>query len=348
MPSLRTLATDWLDAGRRAVVVEVVEARGSAPREAGTRMLVSADDTAGTIGGGHLELKAIDEAREMLRCDDLTPRNRHYPLGPALGQCCGGAVTLMLSALDRTALDAWPDTVPRFHLQLYGAGHVGRAIARALAPMNVRVDWIDEREDEFPASLVDGAAVPWPSHIRAISIDGVEGEVANAPPGAFYLVLTHRHDLDLRIAEAILRRADFGFFGLIGSKTKRRQFIRRFEDRGIAASSVARMTCPIGLPGIDGKEPETIAAAVVAQLLMVSSTQGEVVVESQRHAACHLPDSTQPRQTDAHRPLIEHHAPARGEGQASAEKRAVLEATGGRQARSTGDTQMVAASHRDE
>jgi len=289
MPSLRTLATDWLDAGRRAVVVEVVEARGSAPREAGTRMLVSADDTAGTIGGGHLELKAIDEAREMLRCDDLTPRNRHYPLGPALGQ-------------------------------FYGAGHVGRAIARALAPMNVRVDWIDEREDEFPASLVDGAAVPWPSHIRAISIDGVEGEVANAPPGAFYLVLTHRHDLDLRIAEAILRRADFGFFGLIGSKTKRRQFIRRFEDRGIAASSVARMTCPIGLPGIDGKEPETIAAAVVAQLLMVSSTQGEVVVESQRHAACHLPDSTQPRQTDAHRPLIEHHAPARGEGASQCRK----------------------------
>ena len=93
---------------------------------------------------------------------------------------------------------------------------------------------------------------------------GVEGEVAAAPPGAFYLVLTHRHDLDLRIADAILRRADFGFFGLIGSKTKRRQFIRRFEERGIAASSIACMTCPIGLPGIDGKEPETIAAAVVA------------------------------------------------------------------------------------
>jgi xanthine dehydrogenase accessory factor len=182
MNTLRTLATDWLKAGRRAIVVEVVEARGSAPREAGTRMLVDADRAAGTIGGGHLELKAIDEAREMLRRGDSAPRTRHYPLGPALGQCCGGTVTLSLSTLEPAALAAWPETAPRFHLQLYGAGHVGRAIARALVPMNVRVDWIDEREDEFPASLIDGVTLPWPPHIRPISVDGVEGEVATAPP----------------------------------------------------------------------------------------------------------------------------------------------------------------------
>jgi xanthine dehydrogenase accessory factor len=286
MASLRSLATDCLDADRRAVVVEVIEARGSAPREAGTRMLVDAERAVGTIGGGHLELKAIDEARAMLRHGDLTARTRHYPLGPALGQCCGGAVTLSLSTLDAAALAAWPETAARFHLQLYGAGHVGRAIARALAPMNVVVDWIDEREDEFPPSMIDGADVPWPSHIRPVSVDGVEGEVATAPPGAFYLVLTHRHDLDLRIAEAILRRADFAFFGLIGSKTKRRQFIHRFEERGIAASSIARMTCPIGLPGIEGKEPETIAAAVVAQLLMVSGRGVDSVDRDERHAVC--------------------------------------------------------------
>ncbi|MEO6744194.1 MAG: xanthine dehydrogenase accessory protein XdhC [Caldimonas sp.] len=343
MSSLRTLATDWLDAGRRAVVVEVVEARGSAPREAGTRMLVDADSATGTIGGGHLELKAIDEAREMLRRNDLTPRTRHYPLGPALGQCCGGAVTLGLSALDRAALDAWPETAPRFHLQLYGAGHVGRAIARALAPMNVRVDWIDEREDEFPASLVDNAAVAWPPHIRAISVDGVEGEVATAPPGAFYLVLTHRHDLDLRIAEAILRRADFGFFGLIGSKTKRRQFIRRFEERGIAASSIARMTCPIGLPGIDGKEPETIAAAVVAQLLLVSSTGTDASDRAGRHAACPETETLQASEIDDGNHRREPRA-ATGRGKAQDS----IETTGRAPARQAGAAPLVAAGHRNE
>ena len=341
MPSLRTLATDWLDTGRRAVVVEVVEARGSAPREAGTRMLVDTDEAAGTIGGGHLELKAIDEARAMLRGGDLTPRRRHYPLGPALGQCCGGAVTLTLSVLDRAALAAWPETPPRFHLQLYGAGHVGRAIARALVPMNVRVDWIDEREDEFPRSPYPGSRMDWPSQIRLVSVDTVEAEVATAPPGAFYLVLTHRHDLDLRIAERVLRRADFGFFGLIGSKTKRRQFIRRFEERGIAASSIARMTCPIGLPGIDGKEPETIAAAVVAQLLVVSSPAADGV---ERHAACLSNETLQASEIDdGSQRGVSGAGTGRGKGQDG------FETTAGAKTRPVaGTAPMVAASHRDE
>jgi xanthine dehydrogenase accessory factor len=271
MHDLRALAVAWLAKGRRAVVVEVTEARGSAPRGAGTRMLVDTDCAAGTIGGGHLELKAIDEARDMLRADDLEPRSRHYPLGPALGQCCGGAVTLGLAHLDAAALAAWPQTPPRFQLQLYGAGHVGRAIARALAPLAVRVDWIDEREDEFPALFFEAGDAPWPAHIRRVCVDAVEAEVDDAPPGAYYLVLTHQHDLDLRITEAVLRRADFGFLGLIGSRTKRRRFVHRFEERGIAPAVIARMTCPIGLPGIKGKEPDVIAAAVVAQLLLTSS-----------------------------------------------------------------------------
>jgi len=266
MSALRALAGSWLVSGRRAVVVEVSDARGSAPRESGTRMLVSARATAGTVGGGHLELKAIALAREMLRRDDVHPHTEHYPLGPALGQCCGGAVTLTYASLEAATLERWPVDAPRFHLQLYGAGHVGRAIARALAPLNVIVDWIDEREEEFPAEFHEQGG-PWPDHIRKVCVDAVEGEVRAAPPGAFFLVLTHRHDLDLRISTAILQRGDFGFFGLIGSRTKRERFIHRFEERGIAAESIARMTCPIGLPGITGKEPEVIAAAVVAQLL---------------------------------------------------------------------------------
>jgi xanthine dehydrogenase accessory factor len=268
MSRLRALAATWLISGRRTVLVEVSKALGSAPREAGTRMLVSLRHTAGTVGGGHLELKAIDEARAMLANETIAPHEQHYPLGPALGQCCGGAVTLRFAPLDATELERWPVDTPRFHLQLYGAGHVGRAIVRALAPLDVLVDWIDERESEFPAEFFDFAPeLPWPDHIRKVCVDTVEAEVRHAPPGAFYLVLTHQHDLDLRISEAILKRGDFGFFGLIGSKTKRARFIHRFEQRGISAEAIGRMTCPIGLPGIDGKEPEVIAAGVVAQLL---------------------------------------------------------------------------------
>ena len=258
-------AQRWLDEARSAVVVEVTHAKGSVPRQTGTRMLVGASEVIGTIGGGHLELKAIACAREMLRTKELAPHTEHYPLGPALGQCCGGAVTLAYNALDAAALARWPLAAPLFHLQLYGAGHVGRAIATLLATLDVSVDWIDEREEEFPATTTLGTA--WPERIRINCVDAVEGEVRNAPPGAYYLVLTHNHDLDLRITEAILRRGDFGYLGLIGSKTKRQRFIHRFEQRGISPETIARMTCPIGVERIEGKEPEIIALAVVAQLL---------------------------------------------------------------------------------
>lgn len=249
-----------IDQGKAAVLVTVTQAKGSVPRDAGTRMLVTSNDAFATIGGGHLEWKAIATARQMLVDKSTDTVTQHFALGPTLGQCCGGAVTLSFEVLTDDHLDAWPSPTPRFHLQLYGAGHVGRAIVRLLATLNVSVDWIDERESEFPTQQI-------PGHIRKIAVDAVEGEVRSAPPGAFYLVLTHQHDLDLRITEAILRRGDFDFLGLIGSHTKHQRFIRRFEERGIAPELIARITCPIGLHGISGKEPEVLAVAVVAQLL---------------------------------------------------------------------------------
>ena len=199
---------------------------GSSPREPGAEMLVWQDGQSGTIGGGTLEFEAAAKARALLARRG-GPVVERVPLGPALGQCCGGAVTLGFALLDTAALAAWPQTAPRFHLQLYGAGHVGRAIVQALAPLHCVVDWIDEREEEFPATFSPHGG-PWPAHIRKVCVDTVEAEVDTAPPGAFYLVLTHQHDLDLRISEAILRRGDFGFFGLIWSKTKKHRFIHRF------------------------------------------------------------------------------------------------------------------------
>ncbi|MFG5408952.1 XdhC family protein [Piscinibacter sakaiensis] len=135
---------------------------------------------------------------------------------------------------------------------------------QALAPLPLRIDWIDEREDEFArhAAPVAGAA-----ELRRVCVDAVEAEVRLAPPGAAYLVLTHEHDLDLRITEAILRRGDFAYLGLIGSKTKRARFVHRFEARGVDPAAIDRLTCPIGVPGIAGQEPEVIALAVAAQLL---------------------------------------------------------------------------------
>jgi xanthine dehydrogenase accessory factor len=243
------------------MVVEVIAHRGSVPRETGTRMLVArdalADAVAGSIGGGHLEWQAIARARGGSVGD--------WPvaLGPSLGQCCGGALTLRFAPLTTATLAAWPEPAPRFVLQLYGAGHVGRAIVRALADIDCRVQWIDEREDEFPPG-------PDPSHVLRLCVEPVEAEVAQAPPGTHFLVLTHSHDLDLRITEAVLARADFAYLGLIGSATKRARFVRRFTDSGLPAEVLARLTCPIGLPDIAGKEPAVIAAAVVAQLLTTS------------------------------------------------------------------------------
>ncbi len=272
--TLRDTATEWLRLDHPAVLVEVTHAQGSVPRDAGTRILVANDEVVGTIGGGHLELKAIEHARRLLATGDLTSHNQHILLGPSLGQCCGGAVTLRFERLQPKALARWPATPPCFHLQLYGAGHVGRAVARLLTTLAVQVDWVDERDDEFPAhpNLVIGQAPgDWPAHIRKLAVDAVEAEVAHAPAGAFYLVMTHQHDLDERITEAVLRRGDFGFLGLIGSKTKRQRFVHRFEQRGIDAEAIDRMTCPIGVAGIEGKEPEVIAVAVVAQLLQRSA-----------------------------------------------------------------------------
>ncbi|MBX3638676.1 MAG: xanthine dehydrogenase accessory protein XdhC [Rubrivivax sp.] len=268
---MRATARAWRAAGRAAVVVQVLAHRGSVPRETGTRMLVAADAVAGTVGGGHLELQAIADARSLLERaasgDVVAPLCRHVALGPTLGQCCGGALDLGFTLLAQDDPQDWPAQAPRFVLQLYGAGHVGRAIVRLLAGIPCRVSWIDERESEFPRG-------PLPPHIERLAVEPVQAEVAAAPPGAFFLVLTHSHDLDLAITREVLARSDFGWFGLIGSHSKRARFEHRLRERGVADERIARMVCPIGIEGITGKEPEVIAVAVVAQMLQAASTRG--------------------------------------------------------------------------
>lgn len=261
---LRELAERWRAEGRDAVVVEVAQVRGSAPREAGARMLVASDEAHGTIGGGHLELQAIAQAREALAGRSPAMQELRFALGPTLGQCCGGTVVLRLQRLTLEALAHWPRPTPRFQLQLHGAGHVGRAIVHLLETIDCRVQWIDERDAEFPRE-------PNAGHVERLCVEPAEAEVDAAPAGCFVLVLTHSHDLDLRIIERALRRDDLGFVGLIGSATKRARFEHRLGERGLPRERLAALACPIGVPGLNGKAPEVIAVSVVADLLQRSS-----------------------------------------------------------------------------
>ncbi len=254
--------------------------RGSAPREQGTCMLVGATQTRGSIGGGHLEFKAIATARELRARwsagATAAPHVESHALGPALGQCCGGHVELHY---EFAASGALPTPEPLFHLQLFGAGHVGRALVHALRPLPCSIDWIDEREQEFPPdAFVPAADAVFPSSLQPLAVDAPEAEIASAPPGTFYLVMTHSHDLDFLLGETILRRAeaatDIGWFGLIGSATKRARFVRRWRERGVSDAALAQLVCPVGIPGIPGKAPEVIAASVAAQLLQVAALGG--------------------------------------------------------------------------
>lgn len=290
--ALHQAARQWLADGTPALVVQVREVRGSTPRETDARMLVSTDDAQGTIGGGHLEWQAIAMARQALREHAqgkaqgmaLAAWTHTFALGPTLGQCCGGVVVLAFEPLDPAALSCWPAVAPRFRLDLHGAGHVGQAIVKLLADIDCEVRWIDQRLDDSPQALPGDEATlglpsgralaDLPAHIRCLPTDDAAADVAHAPPASLHLVLTHRHDLDLAIVDALLRREDVrqgrAWIGLIGSRTKRAAFEHRLQARGHAPELIARIACPIGLPGIVGKEPAVIAVSVVGQLLQLA------------------------------------------------------------------------------
>jgi xanthine dehydrogenase accessory factor len=314
---------------------------GSAPREAGCRMIVTADEATGSIGGGALEFEAITHARQMLLAENgVWQEYRPYGLGPALKQCCGGAVTLLFERFEaghpswlRKLLDDTGDhralvlatgidrprplktvitptgevsgQIPEevlargrtmlldpgearieklenagekwwlemIHLQrrslyLFGAGHVGQAVARLLTDMPFEVTWVDNRSGVFPDSLSP--------NIEAILADDAPAVALTAPTGSIIVVMTHSHELDEDICFAVLSRDDIAWLGLIGSATKRRRFTQRLAKRGISDKRLDRLVCPIGLSGIKGKQPATIALSLVAQLMHSAKAETEV------------------------------------------------------------------------
>ncbi|WP_210209680.1 xanthine dehydrogenase accessory protein XdhC [Aureimonas flava] len=251
-----------LAAREPAIVVRVERAEGSTPREPGAAMLVTAGAVFGTVGGGALEMEGIAEARRMLAAGEREGR-LDIPLGPAIGQCCGGRVVLglergtsaMLERLERadaTARRAWP------HVYLFGAGHTGQATARALEPLPLRTLVVDTRAERL-------AELPGGVEPRRAALP--ETEVAGAPPASAFVVMTHDHGLDFLIAAAALARADAAYVGMIGSATKREKFRRFLAERG-EGERIGRLVLPIGGSAVRDKRPAVIAAMVAAELVV--------------------------------------------------------------------------------
>ena len=289
-------------------LVTVAGVRGSAPREAGARMVVRPDGGfRGTVGGGELEWRAIAAARDALsRPDAPAATLSRFALGPDLGQCCGGSVRLLNEVFGRDRLDevrslaareadgpfrtrgrlgpraverAVDDTVasdgpaveiegdlvverfrdPRHPVWLFGAGHVGRALMLALAPLPFDLTWIDERDGIFPAAL--------PAGVRSVRSADPTAEIARAPARAAIVVMTHHHPLDLAIVHAALAAGRFGYVGLIGSASKRARFASRLRKAGIPEARITELVCPVGMPSIRSKHPAAIATGIAAQLL---------------------------------------------------------------------------------
>jgi xanthine dehydrogenase accessory factor len=156
---------------------------------------------------------------------------------------------------------------PDFELLLFGAGHVGRAIVKVLSDMPLNIKWIDSRDDQFPADI--------PDNVETICTDTPEAEIDAAAAGSYFLVMTHAHGLDQHLAEHILQRPDFAYFGLIGSSTKRRMFEKRMAKRGLPVQSFNNMTCPIGIDGIRSKQPAAIAISVAAQIMQIREQKSD-------------------------------------------------------------------------
>jgi xanthine dehydrogenase accessory factor len=290
-----------------AALVSIVGVVGSVPRESGARMVVLPNSTfSGTIGGGRLEYEALAEAQASLAKKQTGARFRDWPLGPDLGQCCGGRVTTLTEVFDEHDLSVVGDMVraeqagpfitvghadgvrmtrrierdqkvtlglhrvpnpalwerfgeDKHPLLLFGAGHVGRALVLALAPLPFAIRWIDSRENQFPRYT--------PRNVTLVHSQNPEAEIESAAAGSFVLVMTHSHPLDFSIAAKALQRHDLDFVGLIGSETKRARFASTVRQINLPEADIERLVCPIGIPDIQGKEPAVIAASVAAQLI---------------------------------------------------------------------------------
>ncbi|WOH36052.1 xanthine dehydrogenase accessory protein XdhC [Thalassotalea fonticola] len=237
--------------GRAYVLVTLVGVSGSTPRNSGTKMVITEDDIFDTIGGGHLEHKTIKYAKTMLASGKNAQHLEHFQLGSNLGQCCGGNATVLFECFAAVGVN----------IMLFGAGHVGKALMPILAQLPCQVTWVDSREEQFPANIDSY------HNVHKVVSDEPELEVKSMPVNSYYIVMTHNHQMDFDISQAILKRGDFAYFGLIASDTKKRRFEQRFKHREIDPQQVARMNCPIGLEQVGGKLPMEVAVSIAGEVI---------------------------------------------------------------------------------
>jgi len=265
---------EWMKAVQRlrekrepGVLVTVTSVRGHAPREAGAKMVVGRDRTWATVGGGNLEAVAIERARAMLATGATQPETVEVALSDKAPyqhgvQCCGGEVTLLLEPLQ---------VVPS--VAIFGMGHVGLELARVLARHDLELHLVDSRPEELRPerlAVLDDAVAQVHVHQVPVLPELVVGEL---PPGTHVLVMTHDHAEDAALCDAALRSSHLATIGLIGSSAKWSRFRRKLADEGHSPEAIARITTPIGLPGMTGKEPATIAVSVAAWLLQAFAAE---------------------------------------------------------------------------
>ena len=246
------------------ILITVTHTQGSVPREAGTWMVVTNNRIIGTLGGGNVEFQAIAHAKNFKNENE---KSKRFALGPSLGQCCGGVMDLSFERIDsaKLALLQAKQSKACSPIALFGGGHVGRAIVNVLSALPYRITWIDSRDEIFPEDV--------PSNVACEHSDPVQIAVASLATCSAVLIMSFSHAEDLEIVQQCLKRKrelnDLPFIGLIGSKTKWATFKNRLRERGFTDAELAQVTCPIGVSGIAGKEPEVIAVAVAAQLLQL-------------------------------------------------------------------------------
>ncbi|KAA0874412.1 xanthine dehydrogenase accessory protein XdhC [Nitrincola tapanii] len=254
--------------GQAHVLISVISRDGSVPREPGSKMLVSRDEAVDTIGGGHLEYRALAYARTLLQAGQACQRLQQFPLAASLGQCCGGQATLLFEVFPAEA-----------KLWLFGAGHVGRALSVILSELPVCLHWVDSRAAEFPAVLPAGVQVHCPERVLDL-LDQINAQDS-------VLVMTHRHDLDYDLCLQLLKRSHPGWIGLIGSRTKAARFRHRFRHAGIQTQQLASWQCPVGLPEVAGKRPMEVAVSIAGQLIQ---NYQSAAAEKPRHAGLEAAD----------------------------------------------------------
>lgn len=239
--------------GQSYVLVTLVGVSGSTPRNSGTKMVITKNDIFDTIGGGHLEHKAIKHAHTLLASGKNSQDLAHFQLGTNLGQCCGGNASVLFECF--TAND--------INIMLFGAGHVGQALVSILLGLPCKVTWVDSRAEQFPVEAVNY------HNVDIVISENPEDDVASMPKNSFYIVMTHNHQIDFDICQKVLMRADFEYLGLIASQTKWRRFQQRFKHRALEQTQVNKINCPIGLSQVTGKLPMEIAVSVAAEIINI-------------------------------------------------------------------------------